>query len=309
MDVLIKVLYTILSPLEGLLRPLSASNLIIFALLGVILAFAGLAIFTPVIMGYLGIGRSMEQRTIAERLARQWRIIFGSNDERPLRERIVRQFYRDGRTGAAIDTTTDFFRIFRISTGIAVFVIAGVMAIVLGLPYLILVGALGYNLPLIIASRRNAGRVRDLIDSIPSALRRIETRIAAGAEIREAFAKVAAKQRGPLFDELGWAAAQMAIPGNEPYSVMRRIDERNGIIFFAPLADQIERASKRGRRDAVDAFLAYIDKVLEEDETKRQAKISALGNKVMLGMIPFLIFALILSIGGPFVVGFFEPPL
>ena len=230
-----------------------------------------------------------------------------TNDGRTTRERATRMLYRDSRADSIIDTESDFFWLVRITFAVVLFGAVGTTAAVLGVPALLIVGIAGYNVPLVWASQKNKARQKAMIESIPSALRRLETRIAAGSDIKDAFAKVSFKRDGPLYAELSWAAGQMQIPGNEPYTIMRRIDERNGLIFFAPLADQVERASRRGRRDGIDAFLAYIDKVLEDDETRRQVRINALGNKVMLGMVPFLVFALMVAIGGPFVVGFIDP--
>ena len=296
---------SLLSPFASFLLPMSQSNAIPVTLVLLLVVFGLLIAAAPLISETLSRrGNRLDDRGTTDRIARVYRLL--RVPETPLRERLIAGLYQDGRRDAAIPMDSDLFLLSRLVISLGLFLIGALLMMLTGTPAFLILGALGYVLPTIIVGRHNSARTKSILRDIPAILRRLETRISAGADIGEAFARISAREKRPLYVELAWAAGQMKIPGNETYDVLRKIDERNGIMFFAPLADQVERGARRGRRDGIDAFLAYIDKVLEDDESHRQAKIGGIANKILLVMVPFLLCSLGLAIGLPFIVSFVE---
>ena len=244
---------------------------------------------------------------LSSRLLRQLRQLRTS--DRGMRQQATVNLFYEGNSSRPVDTSGDFFLLLRVGTAMGTGLFGFILAIAYGSPFFLLLTIIGYLAPSFLAGRHNKSRRKIIVGQIPQAMQRLQTRIAAGADIRDAFAKAAARRVGPLYAEMIWAARQMAIPGNNQYDVLREIDVRNDLPpFFAPLADQMERASRRSPKDARDVFMAYIDRLLEDEDSKRQAKISSLANKVTAGMVPFLIVGLALALGGPFIAALINGP-
>ena len=298
----------LLEPFFGWLRPASMSNLPVYALFIAILLSTALVYYAPVLASTVGraSGRSDRGRLV-DRLLRQLRSL--RSEERGVRDQFTRMLRRDGREDGVIMVDTDFFLFVRVGSGIAIAVIGLLFAYLVGTPAWAILALSGYFLPNIVAARSNRARQRALLRELPGALRRIQTRIASGADIRDALFKVSQKRDEPLYAELYWAAGQMSIPGNDQFDVLRELDERNDLAFFAPLADQVQRAGKRGRNDAVEAFLGYIERVLEDEEGRRSGKIAGLPTKVTAGMVPFLAISLLVAMVAPYAIGFFNAGL
>lgn len=290
-------------PFFDMLSRLSTSNLAVVAMLGAIVLLLGLIYVAPNFEASFGRGGKTHEADLRTKLARQFQLL--RSPERGMREQASRQLFRDGRSDAPVLVDSDFFLFVRVALSIAMGLVGIILSLLLGSPLFLLTTFLGYIAPSFLANRYNKGRRKKIFAELPIALQRIETRIAAGAEIREAFSKAGGRRTGPLFSELIWASRQMAIPGNNVYEVLHQIDVRNELIppFFTRLAEQIERGNRRSVSEGRDALLAEIEKVLEDEDSKRQAKIAVLPNKIIMGMSPFLIMGLALALAGPFLAG------
>jgi Flp pilus assembly protein TadB len=295
-------LVDLLSPFFGWLRPAVLSNLPVYGLFATIIVSTALVYYAPALASTIGRAQGRDRGRFGERLLRQLRSL--RSEERGVRDQFTRMLRRDGREDGLILTDTDFFLFVRVGAGIGIAVLGLLFAYLLGTPAWAIAALSGYFIPNILAAQANRRRQRSILRDLPGALRRIQTRIASGADIRDALFKVSQKRQGPLYAELYWAAGQMSIPGNDQFDVLRELDERNDLSFFAPLADQVERAGKRGRNDAVEAFLGYIERVLEDDEGKRSGKIAGLPTKVTAGMVPFLAISLLIAVIAPYAIGF-----
>jgi len=283
--------------LGDLLRALGSSRDAVTALAVILLALIVLILFLP--NASAAITARTGENSLAGRMLAQLRLItFG---ERPFSERITRLAYRDGRPESDLETTSDFLLFTRIALGTILGVVGLLLTVVTGFPLLVVLGPLGFIAPVLYAMLYNRQRRAKIAKDVPQVMRQLETRVSAGLDLREAFRRVAAGRTGGLYAELGWASAQMANPSISSYEVLRSLDARSGLRLWGPLADQMERAGRRGRRDEIDVFLAYIGRIIEDDEAKRDAVIAGVANKVILAMFPFLIAGLFASVIGPFV--------
>lgn len=298
----IDFLNALLGQFFGWLRPAAMSNLPIYALFATILVSTTIVYYAPALAATIGRASGRDRGKLGERLLRQLRSL--RSEERGVRDQFTRMLRRDGREDGLILTDTDFFLFVRVAAGVGVAVVGLIFAYLLGTPAWAIAALSGYFLPNVLAAQANRRRQRAILRDLPGALRRIQTRVASGSSIRDALFKVSQKREGPLYAEIYWASGQMSIPGNDQFEVLRELDERNDLSFFAPLADQVERAAKRGRKDGLDAFLGYIERVLEDDESRRSGKISGLPTKVTAGMVPFLAISLLLALVSPYVIGF-----
>lgn len=221
----------------------------------------------------------------------------------PLRERTRSMLQRGGRTDGEVMLDSDFFLLVRIVVGAILGLLGLLLMLVTGSYQLAGVSLLGFVAPSFVAMRYNAGRRKRYLEEMPRAMRMLETRIGPGVKIGDAFRRVAEGRSGPLWSELAWASAQMSIPSANMFEVLRELDARNNVGYWAPLADQLERASRRGQKDVNETFLAAISRLLEDEEARRNASIASLPNKVIFGSLPFLLIALMIGIGGPFLSG------
>lgn len=302
MNSALEFLVRLLEPFFGWLRPSAMSNLPVYALFASIVVSTMVVYYAPVLASTIGRASGRDRGRVGERLLRQLRAL--RSEERGVRDQFTRMLRRDGRSDGVIMTETDFFLFVRVAAGIGIAVLGLVFAYLLGTPAWAIAALSGYFLPNIFAAQANRRRQRLLLRELPGALRRIQTRIASGSDLRDSLFKVSQKREGPLYAELYWAAGQMSIPGNDQFDVLRELDERNNLSFFAQMADQIERAGKRGRKDATEACLGYIERVLEDDENKRSGRIAGLPTKVTGAMVPFLAISLLVALLAPFLVGF-----
>lgn len=280
-----------------LLRSLATNRSLVSGLVVLLLAIVALIVFLP--NASAAISLRTGESTLAGRMLAQLRLVtFG---ERPLAERITRLAYRDGRGNSDLETNSDFLLFTRIALGTILGIVGLLLTLITGFPLLVIAGPLGFIAPVLYAMFYNRQRRARIAADVPAVLRQLETRVSAGLDLREAFRRIAAGRTTGLYAELGWAAAQMANPTASPYEVLRTLDARGGLRLWGPLADQMERASRRGRRDEIDVFLAYIGRLISDDEARRDAVIAGVANKVILAMFPFLITGLFASVIGPFV--------
>jgi Flp pilus assembly protein TadB len=283
--------------LGDLLRALGSSRDAVSALAIMLLALVVLILFLP--NATAAIASRTQEHSLAGRMLAQLRLItFG---ERPFAERLTRLAYRDGRAESDLETGSDFLLFTRIALGTILGLVGLLASALTSFPLLIILGPLGFIAPVLYAMLYNRQRRTKIAADVPAVMRQLETRVSAGLDLRESFRRVAAGRTGGLYAELGWASAQMSNPSVSYYDVLRSLDARSGLRLWGPLADQMERASRRGRRDEIDVFLAYIGRIIEDDEARRDAVIAGVANKVILAMFPFLIAGLFASVIGPFV--------
>lgn len=283
--------------LGDLLRALGSSRDAVSVLAIILLALVVLILFLPDATAV--ISSRTGENSLAGRMLAQLRLI--SFGERPFAERLARLAYRDGRAGSDLETGSDFLLFTRIALGTILGLVGLLASALTGFPLLIILGPLGFIAPVLYAMLYNRQRRTKIAADVPAVMRQLETRVSAGLDLRESFRRVSAGRTGGLYAELGWASAQMSNPSVSYYDVLRSLDARSGLRLWGPLADQMERASRRGRRDEIDVFLAYIGRIIEDDEAKRDAVIAGVANKVILAMFPFLIAGLFASVIGPFV--------
>jgi Flp pilus assembly protein TadB len=283
--------------LGDLLRSLSTNRGAVSTLVVLLIGLVALLVFAP------GATAALSARTgtdsLVGRMLGQLRLL--SFGDRPFAERVTRLAYRDGKPEGDLELNSDFLLFTRLALGLVLGAAGVLLAIVTGFPLLVIAGPLGFIGPVLYAILYNRNRRAKIALEVPPVLRQLETRVSAGLELRDAFARIAAGRSGGLYAELGWAAAQMANPAVRSYEVLRALDARTGLRLFGPLADSMERASRRGRRDELDVFLAYIGRLIADDEARRDTVIAGIGNKVILGMFPFLLAGLIASVIGPLV--------
>lgn len=293
---------------DRLFLPLSVSNLVVLSLIVALLGLVALLFVSPDLDASFNRSARRGQDNLTSRMLRQLRVLRTS--DRGVRDQATLALHYEGNASRPIDTSGDFFLLLRVGLGLGVGVFGLILAIGFVNPLFLLLGVAGYLLPSFLASRHNRERCESIMAQIPQAMQRLQTRIAAGAELRDAFAKTSARRSGPLYAELIWAARQMAIPGNNQYDILREIDARNDLPpTFTPLADQMERAGRRSAKDAREALLSYIDRILEDEDAKRQAKINTLDHKVTVGLVPFLIIGVCLALGGSFLAGILNGPV
>ena len=283
--------------LGDLLRALGSSRDAVSALAIILLALVVLILFLPDATAV--ISSRTGENSLAGRMLAQLRLItFG---ERPFAERLARLAYRDGRVGSDLETGSDFLLFTRIALGTILGIVGLLASALTGCPLLVILGPLGFIAPVLYAMLYNRQRRTKIATDVPAVMRQLETRVSAGLDLRESFRRVSAGRASGLYAELGWASSQMSNPSVSYYDVLRTLDARSGLRLWGPLADQMERASRRGRRDEIAVFLAYIGRIIEDDEAKRDAVIAGVANKVILAMFPFLIAGLFASVIGPFV--------
>jgi hypothetical protein len=283
--------------ISSFLRTLAMDRTAIFALTLLLIGLVSLLIFAPragaVISGRVG------ENTLLGRMLAQLRLL--TRSDRPFAERVTRLAYRDGRPSGELDTGSDFLLFTRVAAGAISTALGLLLAILTGFPLLVLIAPAGFALPAVYAIYYNRERLKKMNVEVPPILRQLETRVSAGLDLRESFVRISAGRPTGLYAELGWAAAQMANPSLSRYEILRSLDARTGLHLWAPLADQMERAIRRGRRDETDVFLAYIGRLITDDEAKRDAMIAGIGNKVIVAMFPFLFGGLLASVIGPLI--------
>lgn len=281
----------------SILRTLAMDRTAIFALTVLMIGLVSLLVFAP------RAGEVFSARTSGDtllgRMLGQLRLL--TRSDRPLAERVARLAYRDGRPNGELDTSSDFLLFSRIAAGAISSALGILLAVLTGFPPLVLLAPAGFIVPVVYAMYHNRERQKQMAAEVPPVMRQLETRVSAGLELRESFVRIAVGRPTGLYAELGWAAAQMANPAISSYEVLRALDARTGLRVWGPLADQMERAIRRGRRDETDVFLAYVGRLVSDDDAKRDAMIAGIGNKVIVAMFPFLFGGLLASVIGPLV--------
>jgi hypothetical protein len=292
---------SILRAIVSALSPLANSNLVIFVLSAAAVALGAVLFYTPQMQDiYLRSGRS-ERANLLDRLIRPARQLRGS--EQALGINLQNQLFRDGKLDNPIDDTSEVFFLVRFVMAFVMFCAGFVLMIGLGgEPLLLGLGAVGYFLPIIFAKLHNRGRAKKIEKELPAALQRLQTRVAANGNIPEAFRKVSELREGPLYSELDWAYRQMNIPGADMFETLKRLDDRCGSRFWAPLAEQIKRAKKRGDKSLQETFQNYVERRLEKEISKIEQKAEGVVTRLSVAMTPFLLLAVLLSIASGIVV-------
>jgi pilus assembly protein TadC len=157
----------------------------------------------------------------------------------------------------------------------------------------------GYLLPLIYATLHNGSRKRKLLGALPVALPLLSSAIDTEPDLRAALAKVAKTEQGPLYEEIDWAAGQMAAAVSDRFAILRKIDERNHINFFGPMADvaQPEERQSDSRMRAV--MREYISEWLNDYYGELDKRLGNLPNKVILAVGLPMMLGVLVTIMGP----------
>lgn len=283
---------------------LSQSDLALIVLAGSAIALLGLLFYMPKIDldKILAADKGgIDSSAYSQRMIYQVRRM--TSGDQPLRQRLSRGLFRDGNPSAPIVTdNNDFLMLMRLVMGLVFGMIAGVMVILLNADlYFLGLPIAGFLGPILIAGLYNKIRRGKIVKALPLAAIRLRTRVGAEARIVEAFSKAAENQKGPLWDEMRWAARQMA--DDLPFATMKDIDIRNNITFFGPLAGDLERAAKRNKDDMRNVFVNYMDRKLDADFMEKENKLAGLLTKVNTVMIPFLLFGMLAAAGSTLLVG------
>jgi pilus assembly protein TadC len=157
----------------------------------------------------------------------------------------------------------------------------------------------GYVLPLVLAQLHNRARRKQILDALPNAMPRLATAFSIDTYLLPMiFSKVAESDIGPLYDELDWAAGQMALAVRDPYEVIAQLDSRNNITFFGRLANDIERGAGSSEANMRKAAQDYIDEALSEYYADYEKRIGNLPNKVIVAVgIPMVIGIMVVVMG------------
>jgi len=293
------------TPIEDLFIRVAASNLVAGAIGALLVLCLAVLLFRP---GAIAIGRRAEGlvvprrtrggTTIFSRLGRSLRDL--RSPDRPVREQVTTLLFRDGLTDSAIIIGSDFFLLLQVAAGIAGFLIALIVyALFLPFPPVIAAGAGAYIAPMWIATRYNAGRRDHLARELPIALSAVERRVASGIAISDAIRMAGEAGEGPIYSEIAWAGRQMAAASSDDFEILRDIDRRNGTTLFTAVASQLERSRRQNRRAEIATFMAFCDRVRDDQDNNIEEEAEKVPGKVITAMTPFLVIAILLSAFGP----------
>ena len=299
MDQLLHNLAIILAKITG---PISTSNITLVALALVALALIALLFFMPTVETMLsrtGLGLAGRNR-IGNRMLRQAQNLKPSR-ERSFSARLRENLYRDGRASAPIDTASDFFTFFQLTFGF-IFLLLGFLITVVanGSFIFLLLGLAGFFTPWLFATMHNRSRRAAIIRELPRALPRMATQLDMEPDLKTVFAKVAQSGTGPLYEELQWAAGQMAIAARSVYDVMRDLDRRNVLPpFFGPMADEAEREARGSDAKMKAAIRETIVQALDDHYAKAEQRLGAIGNQATIAVAVPMLLGVLAAILGP----------
>lgn len=288
-----------------LLVRIAASNLVAGAVGALLVLCLAVLLFRP---GAIAISRRAEGMivprrtiggvTILSRLGRSLRDL--RTPDRPVRDQVTTMLFRDGSPDAAVVIGTDFFLLLQVAAGIGGFLIAIIVyALFFTFPPVIAAGAGFYLVPMWIATRYNSARRERLARELPLALTAVERRVASGLSISEAIRIAGESGEGPIFSEIAWAGRQMAAASSDDFEILRDIDRRNGTTLFTAVASQLERSRRQNRRAEIATFIAFCDRVRDDQDNNIEEEAEKVPGKVITAMTPFLVIAILLSAFGP----------
>lgn len=288
-----------------LLIRIAASNLVAGAVGALLVLCLAVLLFRP---GAIAIGRRAEGMIVPRR-ARGGTSIFARlgrslrdlrAPDRPVRDQVTTMLFRDGSTDSAVIIGTDFFLLLQVAAGIAGFLFAIIVyALFFPFPPVIAAGAGFYLVPMWLATRYNNARRERLARELPIALSAVERRVASGLSISEAIRIAGESGEGPIFSELAWAGRQMAAASSDDFEILRDIDRRNGTTLFTAVASQLERSRRQNRRAEIATFIAFCDRVRDDQDNNIEEEAEKVPGKVITAMTPFLVIAILLSAFGP----------
>lgn len=291
--------------ISDLLVRVAASNLVAGAIGALLVLCLAVLLFRP---GAIAIGRRAEGMIVPRR-ARGGTGIFARlsrslrdlrTPDRPVRDQVTTILFRDGSTDSAVIIGTDFFLLLQVAAGIAGFLFAIIVyALFFTFPPVIAAGAGFYLVPMWIATRYNSARRDRLARELPIALTAVERRVASGLSISEAIRMAGDSGEGPIFSEIAWAGRQMAAASSDDFEILRDIDRRNGTTLFTAVASQLERSRRQNRRAEIATFIAFCDRVRDDQDNNIEEEAEKVPGKVISAMTPFLVIAILLSAFGP----------
>ena len=305
MDILAQVYDATIGKIVALTLALSESNMVLIAFGTAIIICLIVLLFIArteqsLRRGAMIAAKSLPVDEFIHRLVGQIDLL-RAPDKSPLsafRENI----FLDGRSDSTVKIHSDMFLLAQIAISVTLMILVGVIVIVLRLPAFALALAVGgYFLPLAWAMMHNRARRKALLSDLPSALVRIQIRISSDGSFQDALYKVSNLLTGPIATELAWAAQRMYDPVDD-LDVLREIDERNGIVFFGPMADQLQIARRGSQVRFQEMFAAVAERQMEAEYAEMSDKVAGLRSKVTIVMTPFLLFALMLTIAAPYII-------
>ena len=286
--------------LFGLFSPLSNSNTTIFFLASLMVILIASIVYLPTIEDLVTRANfGANRKNFSTRMLRQFQAV-RPNSNTGFRDKMRENLYRAGRPNDIIETNTDFFIFLRLVLAFALFGFAALwLNVANASPLILLLPLLGYVGPLVLAQMHNRARRKKIMDALPNAMPRLATAFSIDTYLLPMiFSKVAESDIGPLYDELDWAAGQMALAVRDPYEVIRQLDGRNNIIFFGRLADDIERGSGSSEANMRKAAQDYIDEALSEYYADYEKRIGNLPNKVIVSVgIPMIVGIMVVVLG------------
>ena len=303
-----KILGGLRSFLIALLGPAAANQISIFILAGFAIAIVLSLYFMPNLEEMAARANFGSDRDrFSSRMIRQAQSLQPTRENR-LRDQLRDNVYRGGRSSDIMETNGDFFLFLRILCAVGLGAIGAFYVLVLNAPifYLALAG-LGYLAPLIIANLHNRSRKKLIEASLATAMPRLATAFDTEPDPRAAIAKAAksGEGEGPLYDELDWAAGRMATVGNV-YDVLRQLDERNGIDFFAPLANTAEREALNSYPRMRAIVRDYINERLNDHYNDLDKRLGSLPNKVIVVVAVPMMIGILITLMGPVILSLID---
>lgn len=285
------------------IAPMSASNLVLFLLAVAAGLLLGVILFAPTLEARLARSGRGGANRLTTRMVRQWKLL--RQPGRTMREAVVANLFVDSDPSSRVIESGDFFDFMRLAISAACFLGGAVLVVGMnGSIVVMLLPALGWFGPLFIARRHNAARTKAIAKALPRVLPKLETRISAGASLREALAYVARTIDGPLATEFEWAARQLSLAAQTTAPVLYELDERTGLKVFHALARELERGEATSEDARQKAFLGFAERIRTEAEDRRAEQLRRLEGNVTKWTLPFLIIALIVSTMGPLIITF-----
>ena len=279
--------------------PLAASQVSIFVLAGLAIAIVLLMAFLPTIEEMVvRASFGSDRNRFSSRMIRSAQTLQPTR-ESGWRDQMRDQIYRGGHTSDIILTDSDFFIFLRLALAISIGSLAALYVIVTKAPFFFMaLPFLGYMGPSFYAGAHNRGRNKQIRTALPIMMPRLATAFDTEPDPRSAVSKVAKSDVGPLYDELDWAAGRMATVGNT-YDVLRQLDRRNGIDFFAPLADLAEREAAQSYSRMRIIVRDYINEALNDHYGELDKRLGALPNKVIVTVAIPMMLGIMVTVIGP----------
>lgn len=303
-----------MGPLGGLrdwlihtLSPFAASNVSIIFLAGVMILLVMTMFFLPTVEDMISRANfGGDRRRWTSVMIRQAQALRPTK-EKKLSAKVKENLYRGGQSNDIMDVSSDFFRFLRFVCGAIMAGLGVVAVLVLGAPPFFLgLAVVGYLLPGVIATMHNRGRKKKIMASLAQALPRLATAMDMERGLRGALAKVAASDKGPLYDELDWAAGQMTLAVRNDFDVLRELDTRNGIAFFGPLADAAEREAQGSDARFRAIVREYINEALNDHYGELDRRLGNLANKVIVIVAIPMMIGVMVTLMGPIVLSLID---